>query len=590
MSQERRNLLCIAVYIVVVMVIRSHALISVSRTLIIPTTDYAKFCCRSTSDSGSNEPVEWLNSNLDVLTTTDKIRIRTSSRHPTCKSSLQFRPPSISVAGSYWCRKVNSNDKVEVKLVIESEMETKQTIAAGLGSNVYLDCPNHNSTISWAINRTNHINFTTELSYSQNMSGMVIHNITTKQKGDYTCYSEEDAIGYAMIKVITEDRHSPHFIYSSNPTNRFFSDEQTALCYQDNFINCSFTPTVDFSNSIYWDYRGRLLNTFSHPKYSHNTSGLMIYNFTEADQGIYKCLIGNGDPLIATISVTLVWPPELPFTQNKIVLVNVSEQVVLNCTVSSSPDPVYNWSIPDTCSSCPHTNNDSVMIFTADITDSGKYVCEAGNKYGSVYHNFDVKVISKPSPITRNTTTIIKDCKKDNNNVVLTCGIYYPSAVVKWNIMMDSSTTHHSVEESSTGKYIVHNNGSLEVHHRYVSDNDHLIFMCSADNMNGSIEHVFHVWDHNAFYQACSVKSVKTDVEVKGKTATITFSVIPSHPDVNFHCKLNNRNYKICTSPMIYHDLSIRSHRVTIQAACVGQSSWQTGKVRFKIKEACLYC
>ena len=83
-------------------------------------------------------------------------------------------------------------------------METKQTIAAGLGSNVYLDCPNHNSTISWAINRTNHINFTTELSYSQNMSGMVIHNITTKQKGDYTCYSEEDAIGYAMIKVITE--------------------------------------------------------------------------------------------------------------------------------------------------------------------------------------------------------------------------------------------------------------------------------------------------------------------------------------------------------------------------------------------------
>ena len=93
MSQERRNLLCIAgqyilylhvaiflhvVYIVVVMVIRSHALISVSRTLIIPTTDYAKFCCRSTSDSGSNEPVEWLNSNLDVLTTTDKIRIRST--------------------------------------------------------------------------------------------------------------------------------------------------------------------------------------------------------------------------------------------------------------------------------------------------------------------------------------------------------------------------------------------------------------------------------------------------------------------------------------------------------------------------------
>ena len=83
-------------------------------------------------------------------------------------------------------------------------MATYQTISAPLGSDVYLDCPDHNSTISWAINRTDHINFTTELSYSQNMSGMVIHSITPKQKGCYTCYSEEDAIGYTMIKVITE--------------------------------------------------------------------------------------------------------------------------------------------------------------------------------------------------------------------------------------------------------------------------------------------------------------------------------------------------------------------------------------------------
>ena len=94
--------------------------------------------------------------------------------------------------------------------------------------------------------------------------------------------------------------------------------------------------------------------------------------------------------------VLLVGPPEFPSAeQNQTMLVNVSEQVVLNCTVSSSPDPVYNWSIPDTCSSCPHTNNDSVIIFTADITDSGEYVCTAGNEYGSVQINFVVTVFSK---------------------------------------------------------------------------------------------------------------------------------------------------------------------------------------------------
>jgi len=91
-------------------------------------------------------------------------------------------------------------------------------------------------------------------------------------------------------------------------------------------------------------------------------------------------------------------PPYFLTNQNKTVMVNVSEQVVLNCTVSSSPDPVYNWSIPDTCSSCPHINNNSVMIFTANITDSGEYVCEAKNKHGSIKRSFTVNILCKHLP------------------------------------------------------------------------------------------------------------------------------------------------------------------------------------------------
>ena len=71
---------------------------------------------------------------------------------------------------------------------------------------------------------------------------------------------------------------------------------------------------------------------------------------------------------------------------------------MLNCTVSASPDPVYSWSIPDSCSSCPGTSNDSVLIFTAeDITDSGEYTCVAENEYGNISMTFTVKVTSKSS-------------------------------------------------------------------------------------------------------------------------------------------------------------------------------------------------
>ena len=88
--------------------------------------------------------------------------------------------------------------------------------------------------------------------------------------------------------------------------------------------------------------------------------------------------------------------PELITEQNKEVTVSVGEEVILNCTVSASPDPVYTWSFPDSCSSCPNTSNDSVVIFTAeDITDSGEYTCVAENQYGNLSVTFNVTVISK---------------------------------------------------------------------------------------------------------------------------------------------------------------------------------------------------
>ena len=88
--------------------------------------------------------------------------------------------------------------------------------------------------------------------------------------------------------------------------------------------------------------------------------------------------------------------PVLISDQNQTVTVNIDEAVILNCTVSASPDLVYNWSFPDSCSSCPNTSNDSVLIFTTeDVTDSGEYTCIAENDYGNISMIFDVTVASK---------------------------------------------------------------------------------------------------------------------------------------------------------------------------------------------------
>ena len=39
--------------------------------------------------------------------------------------------------------------------------------------------------------------------------------------------------------------------------------------------------------------------------------------------------------------------------------------MILNCSVSASPDP---------CLSCPHSHNKSVILLDANVTDSGDYI------------------------------------------------------------------------------------------------------------------------------------------------------------------------------------------------------------------------
>ena len=95
------------------------------------------------------------------------------------------------------------------------------------------------------------------------------------------------------------------------------------------------------------------------------------------------------------IRLYLSGPPEFPHEHNETVMVNISEEMILNCTVSASPDPVYSWSFLDSCSSCPRSHNKSVMILNADVTNSGEYTCIAKNEYGNVSKEFRVHVNCK---------------------------------------------------------------------------------------------------------------------------------------------------------------------------------------------------
>ena len=65
-------------------------------------------------------------------------------------------------------------------------------------------------------------------------------------------------------------------------------EAKTALRYHDIFINCSVLPTNTF---VTWTYMESLLNTSNSNKYAQNSSGLIIHNVTDDDEGQYVCSI-----------------------------------------------------------------------------------------------------------------------------------------------------------------------------------------------------------------------------------------------------------------------------------------------------------
>ena len=56
----------------------------------------------------------------------------------------------------------------------------------------------------------------------------------------------------------------------------------TILCYNDLFIKCS-------ANAL-WKHRNAYLNTSNSDKYTKRSSGLIIHNVTNKDEGQYVCL------------------------------------------------------------------------------------------------------------------------------------------------------------------------------------------------------------------------------------------------------------------------------------------------------------
>lgn len=92
---------------------------------------------------------------------------------------------------------------------------------------------------------------------------------------------------------------------------------------------------------------------------------------------------------------------------------------------------------------------------------------------------------------------------KESNDIVLTCNVQYayPLPTIEWYIMTSLSDDYTLMQNSSTN-YVLYNNGSIELLHRFLFEMGHIKVKCLATNIYGSNNSNFDLWEYEIFMRS----------------------------------------------------------------------------------------
>uniref|UniRef100_A0A3B4Z1V9 Hemicentin-1 n=1 Tax=Stegastes partitus TaxID=144197 RepID=A0A3B4Z1V9_9TELE len=166
---------------------------------------------------------------------------------------------------------------------------------------------------------------------------------------------------------------------------------------------------------------------------------LQIPRAQAEDSGRYTCVAVNeaGEDSIQ-YDVRVLLPPTIRGTDSDLpdeVTVLVNKTTQLDCHVDGNPAPKITW-FKDSqliSSNGPHrilTNGRTLQVLTAQVSDTGRYVCVADNVAGSAEKSFNLNVHVPPTIIglsPENVTVVV------NNFVSLSCeATGFPPPTLSW--------------------------------------------------------------------------------------------------------------------------------------------------------------
>ena len=103
----------------------------------------------------------------------------------------------------------------------------------------------------------------------------------------------------------------------------------------------------------------------------------------------------------------------------------------------------------------------------------------------------------------------VMETNLDNNTIVmeqrsitLSCDVQYayPTPSIQWKITIPSSGLHIVQQNTSNDSgYKLYDNRSIEIYHKFMLEEGHIVVTCLATNIMGSNKKVFQLWDNYTF-------------------------------------------------------------------------------------------
>ncbi|XP_041801403.1 neural cell adhesion molecule L1-like protein isoform X2 [Chelmon rostratus] len=366
---------------------------------------------------------------------------------------------------------------------------------------------------------------------------LTISAVEERDGGKYMCTAENSA-GEAVhyFDVIVEE--PPKWLTEPPPS-------QLTVIGSDVHIKCSVSgkPPPD----ITWRRNGELFRDDPQSSRRVFDDTLVLHNARPEDSGVYQCDASNSHGgVLANINIMVMnVAPRILTKDNQEYAVILGGDMVMNCSVFSSPPPIISWTRDETPGIIQGERfftlqNGSLRIISAQKDDSGKYVCFAFNTEGNtaITAVLDVKDPTKIVAPPQDMQVI------SGTRAQLTCQAEYDKSLrgsfeVVWR--KDGQEIAPPFEENS--RYSV-DDGMLQIMNVNLSDQGQ--YRCTA----------------------------RTSLDEDDATALLTILDVPDAPTNLQRSELNSpRNISLSWVPGSDHNSSVTEFIVEFE-----ESQWEPGR------------